>query len=844
MGRDSVFIYKLVAVLLFIMLRIVPVFAQTPLRGIVIDKQSNKPIPGVTIRCVGHYEGASSDAKGSFLIFVDSTIHELEFSMLGYKTETIAVSTLKQDSILTLEKQHKEIETVEITQKTKYNKKNPAAELIDLVIKHKKENRLPGKDSLFFRQYEKLKFGLVNPEKGFTTKLGDMSFFFQNVDTTLIEGKKALSIFQQEEVSDNYIKQNPSRAKKIIIAEEKTVFDPRYINNHNIESYLNYILQPIDLYDESIYFLNKLFLSPIADNAKTYYKYFIADTLYYGNDKNIRIKFEPFNKSDLLFSGELIITMDGRYAVKYAKMSVSRESNLSWVTGLNMKLSYFKNKDGIMLQDTSQVLVQFGGGKADVLFGDRLTVNSDYDLNYPITAELFRGAPIEKGIKLELPMAQMRPIKLNTAEQNTYANVDKLNNLKTFKTAAAIGYLLTQGYYNVGKFELGPLEYLYHKNDIEGDRVRIGGRTTAEFSDKVFLQGYLAYGFRDEKIKYYLRSAVSLNGASVVRFPAHYLEGAIQHDIFTPGQGLGYLKGDGFFRSFGRRKLNKWLDTDAYRLGHLIEFGNHVSINTSFTHQRRYPIGDLQFISSGDSSVFLSQINTNDIKITLRWAPFEKFYYRNLDRQTIIENHPVFTLQYNRGLKGFFGGTYNYDAVRLSVSKRFFMNQLGFGDATVVGGRIWGTLPYPLLEIPNVEDQVDRHSISYERTNAMEFVADRFIKFAYDHKFNGFILNKIPLIKRLKLREVAGVKMFYGTLSAANNPYKSKDVVHFDRNEQGYISTNLLGDDPYWEGYVGLENVFRIFRIDYYKRFNYLNLPNAREESFWKNLRVSLRIRF
>ncbi len=844
MGKDSVCFSKFFTLAFLVLVHITSVLAQMPLRGRVVDKNTRQPIIGATIRCMSHPEGASTGTEGTFLVYIDTSIHKIEISAMGYESVVYTIADTLKDIVIPLSKIDKAIETVEITRKGKYNRKNPATEIIDLIIDHKKYNKLSRKDSLYYRQYEKLKFGMVNPAKGFSSKLGDMSFFFENLDTTVIKGQKTLAIYMEEEVSDNYVKQNPSRTKQIVIAEKKTIFDPRYINNNNIQSYLNYIIQPVDVYDESIYFLNKLFLSPIADNAKVYYKYRIVDTVWSGNDFSIRVQFEPFNKQDLLFSGMLEVSMDGRYAVENVKMSVGKEVNLSWVSALNMELSYFKNNDGVMLQGYSHVVVQFGNGKSDVMFGERISVNDDYNLEYPISADLFTGAPTEVKLEQDLSLNQLRPISLNTSEKDTYLNVDQMNQLKSFRTIAAVGYLVSQGYFPFEKFELGPLEYLFHRNNIEGGRLRLGGRTTAAFSEKVYLQGYLAYGFRDEKFKYYLRSAVSLNGKSVTTFPAHYVEGMVQHDIFAPGRGIGFLKGDSFFRSFGSNRPNKWLNVDAYRLGHLIEFGNHVSVNTSFTHTRRVPIGDLAFISSGDSAQLIKHINTNDIEVKLRWAPFEKFYYRNLDRTTIEENHPVFSVQYNKGLKGFWGGDYGYDALRLAASKRFFMNQVGFGNVTVSGGKIWGALPYPLLEIPNVEDEIDRNTISYERVNSMEFVADEFIKVSYDHRFNGFIMNKIPFLKKLKLRENFGVRMFYGKLSDHNNPALNDDVVYFDRDNKGMLSTNVLGNKPYWEGYFGFSNILRVFRVDYYKRLNYNSFPNATNYNFWQNLRVSLQISF
>lgn len=844
MQRAYLFFLKPYTLILLLLLKVTCGFSQTPLRGVVLDQSSHRPIAGASIYWAERTIGTSSDTSGFFILPLDSNFSHFTVSAIGYKPLRLEIQD--KDSIVNvfLERVSNHIDEVSITRRGKYNRRNPATEIIDLVIRNKKLNKLTRKDSLFYKQYEKVKFGLVNPNKAFATKLGDMSFFFKNIDSTVLEGKGAVSLFMQEEVSNNYVKQSPSRHKKIIISEKKTEFDPRYINNHNIESYLNYIMQPIDLYDESIFFVNKLFLSPIADNAKTFYKYRIADTIRYADGFSIRILFEPFNKADLLFSGELIVSMDDRYAVEYAKMSVGKEANLSWVTSLQMNLSYSKNSDGIMLQDTSRVAVQFGGGKKDVLFGERIAVNYDYNLSEPISKEVFAGSPVEKSILTNVSLNQLRPIALNNSEQFTYFNVDRINQLSSFRTIAAVGYLLSQGYYNMGKFELGPLEYVYHKNSLEGNRIRLGGRSTPHFSEKVYLQGYLAYGFRDEAFKYYLRTAVSLNNKSVATFPAHYMEGIIQHDVFAPGRTIGYLKGDSFFRSFGGNRPNKWLNTNAYRLGYLIEFGNHVSIGTRLTHQRRSPLADLSFVSSGDSSFLFKNINTNDIEVKLRWAPYEKFYYRNLERSTIVEKYPVFTLQYNKGLKGFWGAAYDYDALRLTVSKRFFLNQLGFADITVSGGKIWGVLPYPLLEMPNVQEGDDKQTISYERTNTMEFVADKFVKFSYKQHFNGFFLNKIPLIKKLKLREIAGVKMFYGQLSDYNNPRYSNRVIEFDKDVNGVLSTYTLGKSPYWEGYVGLQNIFKLLEVRYYKRFNYLSYPNTGESGFWNNLRIGLKFDF
>ncbi len=840
MREEFVLLLRHLALTIYATLLITPGLAQTKLTGRVYDSLDGKAIAGVSVRANVSSIGTSTDTSGFFQIVLSSSDRQLTFSRIGYRSETTEIS--QQDTVLEvyLDSDKHTIDVVDVSRRVKYKRRNPATELIDLVIRHKSKNKLSKKDNLYYQQYEKIKFGLVDPNELLKTKMGKMNFFFQNVDTSAMPGNELLTMYMEEVVSDNYTKQNPSRSKKIVRANEKTEFNPKYINNANIQSYLNFLLQPVDIYDESIFFINKQFLSPIADNAKIYYKYYLQDTIKTGKELFARLRFEPFNTKDLLFKGELIISLDDRYAVKEARMQIDEKTNLNWVNGLTMNLSYSPDEEGIMLQDTSRVLVIFGRGKRDAVFGERMSLNSRYNFKDDIPSHIVAGAPTEIKIDPSLSLSGVRPVALNSVEHRTYTNVDSLNNVKTFNTLLSIGYVLAQSYYSLGKFELGPLEYTYHQNNWEGNRFRLGGRTTGEFSEKTYLEGYLAYGTKDQDVKYYGRIAQSLNGKSVFTFPAHYLEGMVQHDVFDPGRNLGFLKGDSFFQGFRSTRPLKWLDTDAYRLGHILEFGNHLSIATHFTHQRRTPLGDLTFPLSGNPNEELEAINTNDLQFVLRWAPKEKFYYRNINRRTIIEKHPVFNVQYNRGLDGFWDSNFTYDALRVSISRRWFMNQLGFGDMTVTGGKIWGALPYPLLEMPNVQASNDRHTMSFELINSMEFVADQFVKFSYDHEFQGFILNKIPLLKWFRLREIWGAKMFYGQLSDINNPYKSDRVVHFDKNDKGEILTYPIGKYPYWEGYVGLDNVLKVLRVQYFYRYNYLEHPNVKGERF----KVSLNIDF
>lgn len=816
---------------------------QYKLWGKVVDKETNKPVSRATVKVLSTNTGTSCDNQGEFLLTLKSdTAVKIIVSALGYQDFRLSHLPSSDTLHIAMEPSNTVIDAISVSSKKKYNNRNPAVELIEEVIKHKRLNRMEKLPKHSFEQYDKLRFSLVDPPESTKKGLGSMRFFFENIDTLSLPGSKLLTILMKEQLSDVYSSNDPSGSKKIVKSILQTDYDERYVNNHNIQSYLTYLFQDIDIYAENIFLINKLFLSPIANNAPVFYKYAIVDTVNTEAGRMVELSFEPRNKVDLLLSGKLWVSMDGRYAVGKAQMNTNKEANLNWVNRVAIDLGFIANQEQQMYLDYSDVQIVFGSSKNEAVFGQKITKNSKFDYQADFPDNILAGAPevILAGAKDSSLLESMRPIPLQGAEANVYANVKALNENKNFKTLMAVGYLLAQGFYNLGAVEIGPLEYVYSSNNIEGSRVRLGGRTTQLLSEKVFIEGYLAYGMDDQQIKYFVRPAFSLNGKSVATFPAHYLQVSVQHDIFDPGRNLGFRKGDSFFQSLRSNKPSKWMDTYAYQVRHLFEFGNHISIQSGFTHHRREAIGDLSFVSSGDPTLNLPQINSNELEFVLRWAPNEKFYYRNLVRESIRDKYPIFNLQYNRGLSGFWDGNYDFDALRASATKRLFLNQFGYADMTVSGGKIWGTLPYPLLEIPDQYKEDDRHVVDYSLMRSMEFAADRFVRFSLDHALDGFIFNKIPFVKKFKLREFWGVKMFHGQLSDKNNPYLSSQVINFDVDKEGNKLTHVLGKKPYWEAKVGIDNIFHLLRVEYIRRLNYLELPNVDKDTY----RVSLHLNF
>lgn len=817
--------------------------AQRIIKGQVKSMHTNLAVPRATIYSIPSGGGTSTDNQGKFQFTIPPSSSAIQVKALGYYTQEVPLDSLQQDSLyIQLQVANSLLEEVVISKKGKYNNDNPAVDLIREVIAHKKQNQLSGQQQIQFEEYEKIQFGLVNPPEKASKLMGNMDFYFKNLDTVSIPGKSLLPFYLEENIAQVYSQTSPSRYKKRIQAHKKTEYNPRFINNDNIQAFINAQLQPIDLYQPSLYLLRKLFVSPIADNAPLFYQYYITDTLHTPEGDFISLNIQPKNPYDLLFTGSLQISMDGRYAVRQAELVVSDKANLNFVNDVFITLQYQPNEEGIMELQRTEFGVILGGSSADSFYGRKVQSFSKYERQDSIPEEVFKGEPVERAFveKQGLDYWTLnRPEKLNTFEERAYNNVDSLNNLKSFKALLTVGYLIAKSYYNVGPIEIGPWEYSYSFNNMEGNRFRIGGRTTRQLSEYMLYEGYLAYGARDKKVKYYLSGAFSLNGKPISTYPAHYLKATVQQDVMEPGRGISYLKGDGFFQSFRSNKPTKWLYNTAYRLQHLVEFGDHISLSTTVTHHERRTAGDLLFVNAAGEALN-QEIITSDLELELRWAPKEQFYFRNLERNTIVGKQPIFKLQYNHGFKGVWKSNYRYDKVQASVFKRLFLAQLGLADASLTVGKIFGQLPYPLLEMPNIVNKGDVHVIDFAKINSMEFAADSYVKFALDHRVNGFLFNKIPWVRKFKLREIWGVYAFYGQLSAKNNPLLQPNLTQFDLNDAGLSRTRIMRNTPYVEGYAGIDNIFKLFRIEYVKRLSYLNYADIPKDSF----RFSLHIHF
>lgn len=816
-------------------------FAQkTIITGTVRDAVTKETLPYVSIFFNDTRIGTQTDIDGNFKISTNEDYNQLKFNYVGYEVlvkNIIVGQTQKVDVLLKSNAQSLNEVTIIAGKKRYSNKNNPAVELIRQVIEHKDENQPKAYETVQYKEYEKMLFSISNLSEKFKNKrmFRNYQFLFQEQDSTQIGGKNLLPVYIQEKLANQYLSFSPDKSKTVVLAEKQVQFDSRFIDNEGMKAYFDRMYQNINIYDNNISVMSNDFLSPIANSSPTFYKFFITDTLKNQTPNVIELSFTPRNKGDMLFEGKIYITMDGNYAVHSASFGVNKNINLNFVRALQIDLDFDKNVDKRYYLSKSNLIADFGisKNKGWGFTGERSVNYKDYKTNIEIPDTVFSGKKIEVlagaekrsddfWLKNRLDTIPERQLKI-------YSNIDTLQNLPSFKRTMQIVTLLFAGYQNLGPYEIGPVNTFYSFNNVEGFRLRLGGRTTPELSKRYYFENYAAYGFRDEKWKFFLSATYSLNNKSIYKFPQNYIRASFQRDTKIPGQELQFVQEDNFLLSFKRGVNDMLLYNDFYRVDYVREFENRFSYTVGFKKWSQTPAGGLVYNDISNNS-FINRLTTSEFSIGLRYAKNEKFYQGKIYRTPIIDRYPIYTLKYTMGVKGLLGGEYNYHNIMGSIDKRFYVSQLGFTDVRLEAGYISGKLPFPLLAVHRANQTYAYQLNSYNLMNFLEFVSDHYASINIDHSFNGFFLNKIPLLNKLKLREIISFKAIYGGLRDENNPEKTNTGIYkMPSYENGMQRTYSLNKEPYMEGSVGLGNIFKLLRVDLVKRFNYLNNPEVSE---------------
>lgn len=818
---------------------IITSYSQTIVKGVIKDAVTQQPLQSVSVYFKGG-KGVTSFADGSYILTtVNEKLTAIQFSYVGYKTITKTIFPGREQEVniqLQLSDSHNNV-YVKTNKRGKYsNKNNPAVELIRKVIDNKDKNRISAYDYVSYNQYEKMELLLTKtPEKLLNNKLlKNWKFIFENNDTTKIQGRVMSPVYMDETFSKKYYRRNLERNKTYIIRDKKVNFGEG-IDVAGISSYLDRLYEDVDVYQNNISLLSNTFLSPIADMAPTFYRFYIADTTIIDGTKLVRLSFSPKNLNDLLFKGTIFVTLDGNYSVQKLIISISKNANLNFVRELHVNQDFEKGPDGRYHVIMSNTIVEFAVTKnaKSGIVGERTVSLKNYRINQPGPDSVYNGDAVvhleNKINEADSFWIQHRSPQLSEAEAKVYSNIDSLTHLKSFQNFMDIATILLAGYKSFGTYEVGPINAFYSFNSVEGFRLRLGGRTTPKFNPNIYLENYVAYGFKDQKWKYFSSAAYSFNRSSYYSYPHNFVRFSFQHDTKIPGQELQFVSEDNFLLSFKRGKNDRWLYNDIFKAEYEKEFGKDFAYNFGFKYWKQTPAGVISYVKADGAELKnVPNLTTAELSAQLRWSPHQQYYQGKVYRIPIINKYPILTFRYIAGIKGLADGEYNYHNLNFSLEKRSYLSQLGFADAVLEGGYIFGKIPYPLMTIHRANQTYSYQPDSYNLMNFMEFVSDHYAALSIDQHFNGFFFNKIPLVKKLKLREAASAKILYGGVRNENNPDFNLSTFKFPVDKESNLPTTyILNKTPYVEVSAGIMNIFKIVRVDVVKRLTYLNHPEV-----------------
>ena len=832
---------KLVLLAFFASFYITSFAAASTVKGIVKDAVTKQPLQSVSVYLKGG-KGVITNADGTFaLTGIVAEKAVMEVSYVGYKTATLTVTPSKEQVVeIELSVSETNNTVVVKSKRGKYsNKNNPAVELIKKVIENKPKNRVSNYDYVEYEQYEKKALSLTKtPEKLANSKLmKNYNFILENTDTTKLEGKSLIPVYLEEHYSQKYYRKNPEKTKTYILGDKKVDFD-NLIDVNGISSYLDRLYEDVDIYQNNVSILTNEFLSPIADMAPTFYRFYITDTVEKDGIQLIRLQFSPKNPADRLFKGTMFVTLDGNYSVQKINLSISKHANVNWARELKIKQDFEKGPDGRFHVIMTNTIAEFAitKGADGGIMGERTVSLKNFQINKPQPEDIYKGESV-----VALPTGTNatdtfwtahRFPQLSPSEAKVYSNVDSLVKTSSFKKTMDLVTLLFAGYKGAGPFEVGPISTFYSFSPVEGFRLRLGGRTTPKFNKSIYFENYLAYGFKDEKLKYYLSGTYSFNHTSIYAYPLNYFRVSYQYDTKMPGQEMQFVQEeDNIFLAFKRGKNDKWLYNNTFNAEYVRELPKNFSVAFGFKNRKETPAGAISYAYSkelGNSDQTVASVTSSELSAEVRWAPHEQFYQSKKRRIPIVNKYPTFKLRYVAGIKGLANGEYNYHSFTASVSKRTYLSQLGYTDVMLEGGYTMGKVPFPILTTHRTNPTYALYLKSYNLMNVMEFVSDHYAAADVSHYFNGFLFNKVPLLKKLTLREVVTAKVLYGGVRDENNPEKNTSTFAFPQDKTtGQPTTYALNQKPYAEIGFGIANIFKVVRVDYIKRLTYLNNPDV-----------------
>lgn len=842
---------------LFIAMLLGSVAASAQIKGVITDSLTNEPLMYITVQYEGKGVGGISNGAGEYQVETRKGWNELTFSAIGYVTKKVKFAP--DTKVLNVKMVPADVMLSEVVvkpKKEKYSRKNnPAVEFMKKVIAHKKTLKLEENDYYQYQKYEKMKMSIndVTPEKMEKGIYKKFSFFKDQVEVSPKTNKLILPISIKETASKTIYRKDPESKKTIIEGMNSTGIEEFFNTGDMLGTILTDVFSNINIYDDDIRLLQRRFVSPIGKGATTFYKFYLMDTLMVDKQECVHLTFVPQNSQDFGFTGHLYVVKDSTYAVKKCTMNLPKKTGVNFVENLDIVQEYTQMPDStwVLTDDDMTVELKFMKGIQGMEV-QRTTKYSDYKFD-PIEPRYFRlkGSVVKEAnmlAKSDEYWAKVRQVPLTKKESTMDLFMNRIEQIPGFKYVIFGAKALIENFVETGtrktpsKFDIGPINTMVTSNYVNGTRFRLSGLTTGNFHPHWNFSGYGAYGTKDKKWFYSGQAAYSFNKREYVlwEFPKHYVAAKYTYDVMSPMDKYLETDKDNLFVGW------KWTTVDQMSymrdatLMYELEMETGFSVKAMARHRNDQPAGQLQYWRNNgnvpghwdENNTLVHDITTTELGVTLRYAPGETFVNTKQRRVPVSLDAPIFSLSHTIGFKGVLGGEYNFNLTEASIRKRFWFGSWGKLDVTARAGAQWNTVPFPLLNLPMANlSYITQHNESFMLINNMEFLNDRYGSLALTYDMNGKLFNRLPLIKKLKWREMFRVRGLWGTLTDKNNPYKSSNSELFLFPMRNGVPTSyVMGKDPYIEASVGIYNIFKLLHIEYVRRLTYTDIPGVKKD--------------
>jgi Family of unknown function (DUF5686)/CarboxypepD_reg-like domain len=795
--------------------------AQTKVSGTIVDK-SKQPIPFANVVFKGSNEGVVANEDGHFYLESTKNYTELVVAFVGYTDREVSLEkSVTYNLVIQLNEIQSLKEVVIFSGKTS-KKKNPALDILRKIWERKRKNGLNIFAQYKMDKYEKVEFDMNTIDSAFMKNklFKGMEFIFKQVDTSKITGKTYLPIFINESLSEVYGDTKINKKIEKLKANKNSGFG----DNQQILSFVKDLYSDYDIYDNHLNFFDKSFTSPLSKTGIDVYNYVLRDSSFIDNKWCYNILFYPRRKNELTFKGDFWVN-DTTFAIKKINMAVTKSANINWVKDIYIEQEFEVMNDSVFLLTKDYMMSDFALNKKEKsrgVYGKRTTFfqNHQFDNEKPIAfyKEEVNYNDEEIYKKSDEYWSENRFEHLSKDELGVYKMLDTLKTVKKFKNLYNLVSILGSGYVQFGHFDFGPIFSTFGINDVEGIRLRVGGRTYFGPNDRWRLQGYTAYGFDDNKFKYGVSGKWMINKENRI-----IISGGNRRDVEQIGASLTSTN-DVLGRSYASSALfttgnnGKLTNINLSNLSFEIEPVKNLVFQTGISYRTLVsasPTFSLDYFTDNTKTSTKSDVNQSEINLQIEYTPKRKTIGYGVERDFADSPYSRFFANYSHGFKGILNSDFDYDKIQLFYKQPIIIGPLGRTNLIVEIGKTFGIIPLGLMSVIPGNQTYFTIENTFNNLNFYEFVSDQYATFQWNHNFNGRLFSRIPFMKKLNWREIIGVRGVYGRISEDNKNINASGLIY------------KAPEKPYWEYSAGIGNIFKVFRVDFSWRGNYRNLPES-----------------